>query len=213
MPKLTGPLFSIEAAGTVGKTLVYYRQNSQNLVREYAVPSNPSTPAQVAQRARFANAKSAEAATIPAVINSWEDNWRLLPGEVPANPFVAAQIQAQIYNSLTPALAITSLQAEYVGGPVYLRVRISYEQFNNPGGPPPGGGVPVIIQALDPTGSEDNYVYTPNLDIVPPTPSGTVDYAFDGFPLGLDSFRLMFYLCIEQLFICCICYNLEVEII
>ncbi|GAI67502.1 unnamed protein product [marine sediment metagenome] len=50
MAKLTGPLFSLGAAGAVGKTLVYFGWKGLNVVRQYVVPANPQTKPQGTQR-------------------------------------------------------------------------------------------------------------------------------------------------------------------
>ncbi len=51
MAKLKGPLFSLGAAGAIGKTIVYFGWKGLNVAREYVVPANPQTPLQTAQRA------------------------------------------------------------------------------------------------------------------------------------------------------------------
>lgn len=50
MAKLKGPLFSLGAAGAIGKALVYFGWKGLNVVREYVIPSNPKTSAQTTQR-------------------------------------------------------------------------------------------------------------------------------------------------------------------
>ena len=51
MARATGPLFSIEAAGTLGKTVVYQTQNGQAVVKMWAKPKNPKTASQKTTRA------------------------------------------------------------------------------------------------------------------------------------------------------------------
>lgn len=50
MAKLKGPLFSLGAAGQIGKALVYFNWKGLNVVREHVVPSNPKTDGQQTQR-------------------------------------------------------------------------------------------------------------------------------------------------------------------
>jgi len=50
LAKLKGPLFSLGAAGQVGKTLVYFAWKGLDVVREWVKPSNPQTAAQTTQR-------------------------------------------------------------------------------------------------------------------------------------------------------------------
>lgn len=51
MAKLKAPLFSLGAAGQLGKALVYFGWKGLDVVREYVVPSNPQTKPQQDQRA------------------------------------------------------------------------------------------------------------------------------------------------------------------
>lgn len=50
MAKVIGPLFSQEARGQFGKSLVFTRRRGQNIVRGYAIPSNPQTADQIKVR-------------------------------------------------------------------------------------------------------------------------------------------------------------------
>lgn len=56
MAKLKGPLFSLGAAGAVGKTLVYFGWKGIDAVREYVVPSNPKSAEQIIQRGYLTDA-------------------------------------------------------------------------------------------------------------------------------------------------------------
>lgn len=56
MAKLKGPLFSLGAAGAIGKTLVYFGWKGLDVVREYVVPSNPQTAGQTTQRSYLTDA-------------------------------------------------------------------------------------------------------------------------------------------------------------
>ncbi|GAI26038.1 unnamed protein product [marine sediment metagenome] len=50
MAKLKGPLFSLGAAGALGKALVFFGWKGLDVVREYVVPANPKTTGQQTQR-------------------------------------------------------------------------------------------------------------------------------------------------------------------
>ncbi|MBA7677017.1 hypothetical protein ES703_85265 [subsurface metagenome] len=50
MAKLKGPLFSLGAAGQLGKTLVYFPWKGINAVRTYVIPANPQSDEQIIQR-------------------------------------------------------------------------------------------------------------------------------------------------------------------
>lgn len=59
MAKTTGPLFSLDSRGTVGKTLTYSYWRGVNYVRERVVPHNPDTDLQKAIRAIISQASVA----------------------------------------------------------------------------------------------------------------------------------------------------------
>ena len=46
MALTTAPLFSLDARGSLAKTLTYSKQRGQTYTKAYAVPDNPNTPAQ-----------------------------------------------------------------------------------------------------------------------------------------------------------------------
>lgn len=54
MAKLTGPMLSFGARGSIGKTLVASKWRGVAYARQYVVPANPQTAAQTTVRATFA---------------------------------------------------------------------------------------------------------------------------------------------------------------
>lgn len=50
MTKVIGPLFSLDARGTLGDTLIYSKQSGTTYTKAYAVPSNPKTDDQMGIR-------------------------------------------------------------------------------------------------------------------------------------------------------------------
>jgi hypothetical protein len=54
MAKANGPLFSLEASGTIGKAITYGKNKGRNFVRVRVTPANPQTDAQTGVRANFA---------------------------------------------------------------------------------------------------------------------------------------------------------------
>ena len=50
MAKVTGPLLSLDASGTVADVLTFSRWKGRNYVRQRVIPSNPNTPDQIAIR-------------------------------------------------------------------------------------------------------------------------------------------------------------------
>ncbi len=51
MAGVKGPLFSLDASGSIGDALVYSKWKGRNYVRRHAIPSNPKSPGQVSVRA------------------------------------------------------------------------------------------------------------------------------------------------------------------
>ena len=54
MARVIGPLFSQEARGQFGKSLVFTRRRGQNIVRGYVIPANPQSPDQISVRVSLA---------------------------------------------------------------------------------------------------------------------------------------------------------------
>lgn len=61
MAKVTAPLMSMDASGSLGKALVFAKWKGINYVRRYVVPMNPNTENQEKIRSYFVQA-----------INSWQ---------------------------------------------------------------------------------------------------------------------------------------------
>lgn len=55
MAKVTGPLMSLEASGTIGNALTFSRWVGRPYVRRYTVPGNPQTLIQEVHRNRFSS--------------------------------------------------------------------------------------------------------------------------------------------------------------
>lgn len=54
MARTTAPLFSMDASGSIGKSIVFSRWKGRNYVRRHAIPSNPMSGLQVYMRSMFA---------------------------------------------------------------------------------------------------------------------------------------------------------------
>lgn len=59
MAKVTGPFMSVDASGTIFKTLTASIWKGRNYIRGHFIPSNPNTEAQQTQRALMAEAVAA----------------------------------------------------------------------------------------------------------------------------------------------------------
>jgi len=54
MARVTGPLMSIDASGTLAGAIVFAKWRGRNYVRRHAIPANPRSPAQLAARSIIA---------------------------------------------------------------------------------------------------------------------------------------------------------------
>lgn len=89
MAKLTGPLFSLSASGSIADTLTYFTWKGLNIVRQRVVPANPNTALQQTQRGYLSDAVDAIHAALALA----------------ANPL--AELDTTAYSGLASALGIT----------------------------------------------------------------------------------------------------------
>lgn len=71
MARVTGPLMSMDASGTVASTIVFSKWKGLPYVRRHAVPSNPRLPKQMAVRATLAFLSRAFTPIGPPVTTRW----------------------------------------------------------------------------------------------------------------------------------------------
>ena len=74
MAKLSGPLFSLSAAGAIAKTLVYFGWKGLKVARSYVVPANPQTSAQTTQRGYLTEAVAKVHTTEAAASNPLDED-------------------------------------------------------------------------------------------------------------------------------------------
>lgn len=72
MPVLTGPLFSLGASGTIGKTLTYAAWRGIKYARQRVVPQNPRTAAQIEVRHAFTTLNGVWQIADPEFWDIWE---------------------------------------------------------------------------------------------------------------------------------------------
>ena len=53
MVKITGPMMSLDAQGTLGDAITFAKWKGRPYVRQRVIPSNPKTGAQLGRRAMF----------------------------------------------------------------------------------------------------------------------------------------------------------------
>jgi hypothetical protein len=71
MARTSGPLFSLDASGSLGKTIVYSKWRGRNYVRQHVIPTNPRSGLQVGIRAVFGYMSSNWAALSDAIKADW----------------------------------------------------------------------------------------------------------------------------------------------
>ncbi|SDL78300.1 hypothetical protein [Halarsenatibacter silvermanii] len=72
MPKVNGPLFSMEASGKFADSLVFYKWNGINVARRHAVPGGDPTPEQEAINEKFSQAVKLYRHLNAADRNAWK---------------------------------------------------------------------------------------------------------------------------------------------
>jgi len=82
MAKLSGPLLSFGASGSVGDAVTFTKRKRQNVAKSHSVPANPNSTDQAAQRSRVTSAsnaiQAARALTLRPFIQADIDAWSLL---------------------------------------------------------------------------------------------------------------------------------------
>jgi len=74
MAKLSGPLLSFGASGSLADSVTFTKRKRQHVAKAYAVPANPNSSAQVSQRSIISAANSAINAARTAVSDPFNDD-------------------------------------------------------------------------------------------------------------------------------------------
>ena len=77
MARVTGPLLSLDASGTVYKTVTFAKWKGRNYCRQWFKPANPRTAAQIAQRALFTAAVASWHETPAEIQAQWDETARI----------------------------------------------------------------------------------------------------------------------------------------
>lgn len=73
MARVTAPLMSLDASGSVGKAITFSKWRGRNYVRRLVVPANPKSALQVAMRASLRFVTQAWSAVPTTEQNGWSD--------------------------------------------------------------------------------------------------------------------------------------------
>lgn len=98
MAKVTGPLMSIQASGSVYNKQLVFRtcQRNQHVYSHPASPS-PTSPAQLLQQGRFRLANLYWAALTPAEQHAWNTAWYTQANAYPVSPWLARVSGRQLF--------------------------------------------------------------------------------------------------------------------
>lgn len=99
MASVSGPLFSMDASGSIGKTVTYSKWRGRNYVRGHAIPSNPRSTAQRYTRAWMSFLSQAWASIAGVDQATWSalaegDNLPLFDGYIRGNMNKVKNLQA-----------------------------------------------------------------------------------------------------------------------
>src|SRR5512146_3025360 len=105
MARVTGPLMSVDASGTIAKSVTFAKWKGRNYTRRWATPSNPRSGLQTAVRAmlRFLSQYWATLATLD------QESWNTQAASLKISAFNAfvRQGQMRLKQGLTPCQANT----------------------------------------------------------------------------------------------------------
>lgn len=102
MVKITGPMMSLDAEGTLADAITFSKWKGRNYVRQRVIPSNPRSGAQVGRRAMF-RFLSKEWDPLP---DNWKATWQEDADELVASQFNAylAENMQRWHNFLGPGV-------------------------------------------------------------------------------------------------------------
>jgi hypothetical protein len=117
MAKTNGPLFSLEASGTIGKAITYGKNKGRNFVRVRVTPANPQTAAQTGVRSNFSG-----------LVLLWKANTAALES---AFATIATQRQISSYNAF---IGFNQKRLSQDKGPADTPTPTEAAPFNNASG-------------------------------------------------------------------------------
>lgn len=120
MAKVDGPLMSMTATGTYGKTLTFSRRKGTNVVRQRVTPANPQTAGQMVARNRLSTG---------GVLQRWVNSTDLAqPGEAMTDKELLAA--AAPSNSTWNAFLVQAITGP--GGTTYSAAQVAWAALTAP---------------------------------------------------------------------------------
>jgi len=109
MVKVNGPMFSLDASGTLGDAITFSKWKGRPYVRERVIPSNPKSGGQVGRRAMFRFLSQLWS----SVATADQDTWTALSDQLVASKFNAymSENMERWHNFLTPSEVTPATEA------------------------------------------------------------------------------------------------------
>ena len=151
MARVSGPLFSFDASGTVAGAVVFSKWRGRPYVRRHAIPSNPMAPKQVAVRTMFAFLSREWQGLDPATV---QDTW--------TDPATAKNFSK--FNAYVAANMTSWKHGEY---PSQVYPRLPAISPYTPTTPVAVGGVGLITVTITPPATPPTWGYAIHLSLTP----------------------------------------------
>jgi len=138
MVKVYGPMFSMDASGTIAKTATFSKWKGRNYVRQCVVPANPKSALQVSVRAMMRFLSQAWVGVGSTPQGSWDDRAAAL-NVSPFNAYIQQNLQRwrefQAPSQTDPAAEtgtepVATLDSA-TGGPSYMDVEFTITTLND----------------------------------------------------------------------------------
>lgn len=190
MVKLTGPMMSFGASGTLAKTATFSKWKGRSYARQCVVPANPRSVLQVSTRAMFKFLSQAWDAIAPTPQGSWDDA-AAARQYLPFNAYMSAngmrwkEFQAPGQTDPIPETGTAPVATldSAVGGPSYVDLNFAITTLNNVWG---------VIIFRSATGT-----FTPSranaIAVIPVTATGALVYTDSGLDAGTYYYDAKFF--------------------
>jgi len=181
MVKVYGPMFSMDASGTIAKTATFSKWKGRNYVRQCVVPANPKSALQVSVRAMMRFLSQAWVGVGSTPQGSWDDRAAAL-NVSPFNAYIQQNLQRwrefQAPSQTDPAAEtgtepVATLDSA-TGGPSYMDVEFTITTLNDVWG---------AILFRSPTGTFDTSRANA-IRVIPITGTGTLVYTDSNLDAG-----------------------------
>jgi len=111
MAKVSGPLFSLTASGTIAKAMVHFQHKGQGVVRQWIIPKNKKSPDQGDQRTVLGGVgRACGAVKVTSTYNGQLTTLKLVKGVQTKQSYLVKEIISRFCSDVT---AYEAVAAEY----------------------------------------------------------------------------------------------------